>query len=129
VAYKLTEKVPTESGYYWAMQEGGNLVIVEIDCIKYKGKITRTSIYIPGVEVDFPLSDFILWSERIEEPTEKDEKDDVIFQPQVIFINGVAKIPTGSMVMNGPLNYVNDCDLAEMRRKGLLNDPFINTSL
>ena len=70
MAYKLTDKVPTETGYYWAKQEGENPTVVEVDCITYKGKIIRICVYVPGFDMDFPASKFILWSERIEEPGE-----------------------------------------------------------
>jgi hypothetical protein len=118
MAYKLTDKVPTKSGYYWA-KINDDAEIVEAD-------IERDECWCSGQEFPFPMSVFSRWSERIEEPTDKDEKTNNVFPPQIP-IHVDAKIPHGSMVREGPMNIVNDCDLAEMRRKGLLNDPFINT--
>jgi hypothetical protein len=70
MAYKLTDKAPTEPGYYWAKQDGENPTVVEVDRISYKGKTERMYVYAPGNDMELPLSKFILWSERIEVPEE-----------------------------------------------------------
>ncbi|MCK9592751.1 MAG: hypothetical protein M0Q91_12175 [Methanoregula sp.] len=69
--YKLTDKKPTESGYYWAKQEEDDPEVVEIeprDC--EEDDEDKFAVYLPGWDIPCSLSDFISWSERIEEPEE-----------------------------------------------------------
>jgi predicted 3-demethylubiquinone-9 3-methyltransferase (glyoxalase superfamily) len=61
MAYKLTEKAPTESGYYWAKSKWGILMMIEVDEI---GTIMHN-----GHKISSPTI-LVAWSERIEEPEE-----------------------------------------------------------
>lgn len=62
MAYKLTDKIPTEPGYYWAKSIHGGFMLIEVD--------KQNICLCHGHRMKFELSDFVAWSERIEEPEE-----------------------------------------------------------
>jgi hypothetical protein len=62
--YKLTNKVPIESGYYWTVDENED----DIAVVRFVVEEYGYSIYYPGSDEPFYFKDFSMWSERIEEP-------------------------------------------------------------
>jgi len=65
MTYKLTDKKPTKSGYYWVQKtENNDPIIVRF----YYYEHSESNVYLVGYDQSFSMDIFKLWSERIEEP-------------------------------------------------------------
>lgn len=64
MTYKLTDKKPTESGYYWAQIKDGDPCVVQV-------YYSDSSVYDTGDEATYHIWNFHKWSERIEEPADE----------------------------------------------------------
>jgi hypothetical protein len=81
MSYKLTDKAPTEPGYYWA-NNGDENIIIKVEKLPehdpypsglYKIMDDGSRCYMHEEECALHICNFKFWSDRIEEPEEKIE--------------------------------------------------------